>query len=520
MRYIPTLWKANIIAFISSFCVMVIELIAARMLAPYIGVSLYTWTSIIGIILAGIALGNYLGGKIADRYASSSVLMAIFFAGSLATIAILPSIRFFASAVWFDSLPLMLNFILRTTCVFFTPALILSMVSPMVIKLTLADLGKTGGVVGTIYAWSTTGSILGTFMTGFYFIIWFGTGMIIWLVVGILIVTGVLAFFSWTIPKRWRFSLKNFIIWSSIIEVLLVSSFLFQLRESWREDYTKESNYFTIRVFDIGNNVKILSLDHLIHSYNIPGNPMFLAYDYLNIFKEISSYTIKDKPSPRLLHLGGGGYSFPQYIQAVYPKSVNEVVEIDPAVTQIAYEQLGLPPTTDIRTYNEDARFFLMQQKTTDKYDIVIGDVFNDFSTPYHLTTLEFDKLVKANMTEDGIYMINIIGDYKHGKYMPAMIHTLQSSFNHVYLFGSLEDWDNAGTGTFVIAATDRQIDLTDYQNFVTEGGKKKAVGIVHDETKLENYLAIRDPVLLTDDYAPTDILMIPLFSRLYLQRL
>ncbi len=78
MRYISTLWKANIIAFISSFCVMVIELIAARMLAPYIGVSLYTWTSIIGIILAGIALGNYLGGKVADKYASPLVLKVVY----------------------------------------------------------------------------------------------------------------------------------------------------------------------------------------------------------------------------------------------------------------------------------------------------------------------------------------------------------------------------------------------------------------------------------------------------------
>ena len=142
MRYISTLWKANIIAFISSFCVMVIELIAARMLAPYIGVSLYTWTSIIGIILAGIALGNYLGGKIADKYASPLVLLAIFLAGSLTTIAILPSMKFLASAGWFDTLPLMPNFILRTGCVFFIPAIVLSMVSPMVIKLTLADLGK------------------------------------------------------------------------------------------------------------------------------------------------------------------------------------------------------------------------------------------------------------------------------------------------------------------------------------------------------------------------------------------
>ena len=113
---------------------MVIELIAARILAPHIGVSLYTWTSIIGVILAGIALGNYLGGKIADRYPSPLVLAAIFFVGSLSTIAILPATTLVASADWFGNLPLISNFVLKTSLIFFIPAIVLSMVSPMVIK--------------------------------------------------------------------------------------------------------------------------------------------------------------------------------------------------------------------------------------------------------------------------------------------------------------------------------------------------------------------------------------------------
>jgi len=181
---------------------MVIELIAARILAPYIGVSLYTWTSIIGVILAGIALGNYLGGKIADRYPSPLFLALILFVGGLFTIAILPITNMITPGGWFSSLPVMWNFTLTTAFIFFLPAIILSMVSPMVIKLTLANLGQTGGVVGTIYACSTTGAILGTFMTGFYFILWFGTRTIVWLVAAILILTGVIAWFLWSIQDR------------------------------------------------------------------------------------------------------------------------------------------------------------------------------------------------------------------------------------------------------------------------------------------------------------------------------
>jgi predicted membrane-bound spermidine synthase len=121
------LWKANTIVFISSFCVMVIELIAARVMAPSIGVSLYTWTSIIGVILAGIALGNYTGGKIADKHPSPLVLVGIFFLGSLLTVAIMPIAKTLsAHGDWFVTWPLMMNFTLRTLIIFFLPAFVLS----------------------------------------------------------------------------------------------------------------------------------------------------------------------------------------------------------------------------------------------------------------------------------------------------------------------------------------------------------------------------------------------------------
>ena len=258
----------------------------------------------------------------------------------------------------------------------------------------------------------------------------------------------------------------------------------------------------------------MLRLDKLDHSYIIPDCPTALQYEYLKVFEEIVRYVTRQNLTPRVLHLGGGGYSFPRYIDAVYPRSVNEVVEIDPLVTQVAHEELGLPLDTSIKTYNQDARRFLIQRKSEDKYDVVLGDVFNDQTTPYHLTTLEFDKLVKANMDEDGIYIVNIVDDYQHGRYMPSFIYTLRQTFNYVYLFSTGESWEEVGTSTFVIAASDRRIDLADYRKFVTGDGTKETFGNPYDEIKLGEYLAQRDPILLTDDYAPTDILVAPLFRR------
>ncbi len=508
---IPTIWKACAIAFASSFCVMVIELIAARILAPYIGVSLYTWTSIIGVILAGIALGNYLGGKIADRYASPALLAGIFLAGALATIAILPAIKVAGYAGWIASMPLMARLVVRIGIAFFLPAIILSMVSPLVIKLTLGDLGRTGGVVGTIYAFSTAGSILGTFMTGFFFILWFGTRTIVWLVAAVLILTGILAWFSWSVPERWRPRGKNLLTWAAVIVVTGASVGLFQMRDKWQETYTRESDYYTIRVFD-ESGLKVLALDHLIHSYVNPADPLYLKYEYLKEFAEVAAYVSRGNPTPRLLHLGGGGYSLPRYMDIVYPGSTNEVVEIDPCVTEVAHQELGLPLDTRVKTYNEDARLHLIELNGRSRYDIIVGDVFNDASTPYHLTTLEFDRLLKGNMKPDGIYLVNIIDDYERGEYMPAFIYTLRQVFQHVYLFNGSGIWQNVGRSTFVIGATDRAIDAGDFQAFATDGGRRRAAAFLRDEAGVSEYLAGKTPILLTDDHAPTDILVAPLF--------
>ncbi|MDD4859518.1 MAG: fused MFS/spermidine synthase [Dehalococcoidales bacterium] len=512
MNRISLLWKANAIVFVSSFCVMVIELVAARIMAPYIGVSLYTWTSIIGVILAGIALGNYLGGKIADRFPSPLVLAATFFVGSMLTVAIPLFTRLVINELWFWGLPLMLNYIARITCIFFAPAVVLSMVSPLVIKLTLGDLGKTGGTVGTIYAFSTVGSIFGTFLTGFCLILLFGTRTLVWYIGGVLLLTGLAAMFAWSIPGRWKVSFRNSAAWISALLALTAFVLAFQYRGLWQENYTAESNYYAIKVTaDFGNpDARVLSLDRITHSYVVPDDPLYLDFDYVKILSEIVSYTSRDNPAPRVLHLGGGGYSFPRYLDAVYPQSTNDVIEIDPMVTQVAQQELGLPRDTRIRTYNQDARLYLVERNSGEKYDIVIGDVFSDYSAPYHLTTVEFARLVKANMQADGIYLVNIIENFRDGKYLPAFVNTLKHAFSYVYVFSRSENWRDGMVSNYVITAADNPIDTAEYVTFLSAGKGDAISDHVYEGTMLDEWLAQRNPLLLTDDHAPTDILIAP----------
>jgi predicted membrane-bound spermidine synthase len=179
------MWLSCLLAFISSACTLVIELIAGRIMAPYIGVSLYTWTTIIGIVLAGMSGGNFFGGFVADRYASRRTLGLIFMAGSVATLSILV-ITHALEGVTFG-LSFLPRIVVSIAAIFFVPSFVLGMVSPFVVKLALADLQRSGHTVGTIYAASTVGSIVGTFLTGFLLISWLGTRTIVWLVAAFLL---------------------------------------------------------------------------------------------------------------------------------------------------------------------------------------------------------------------------------------------------------------------------------------------------------------------------------------------
>ena len=275
---LAAIWKANAIVFLSSFCVMVIELIAGRIMAPYVGSSLYTWTSIIGVIMAGIALGNYLGGKIADRWPHPLILTGIFLAGAAFTVAMLPIIEAVNNAIWSASFPVLLSLVLRIMSIFLLPALVLSMVSPFVIKLTLRDLGQTGGVVGTIYAVSTTGSIVGTFLTGFYLITWFGTRTIVWIIAGVLIVSAILVWFFWTVRERWKVAAPDVAAWSLVIVVIAGYSTLFQFRDAFQENYTRETNYYAIKVTGDRSNGYYLQFDRVTQSFVRVDDPTYLRF--------------------------------------------------------------------------------------------------------------------------------------------------------------------------------------------------------------------------------------------------
>jgi spermidine synthase len=507
--------KASTVAFISSFCVMAIELIAGRMLAPAIGVSLYTWTSVIGIIMAGIAAGNYAGGKVADRRASPSVLALVLAVGAGSTIAVSPAAAAVTRTGWLGDVPVLINLTARITISFLLPSFVLSMVSPLAIKLALSDRERAGRVVGTVYAWSTGGSIAGAFLTGFLLVSHVGTYTTAWMMAAVLIATGIAVIITWKpVGERRRFRLAIAAA-ACLAAVTVAGAALFNLRSNWEADYTRETNYYAVKVHESGANLRILQLDHIQQSYVVLNDPTALRWNYPATFGELVRWACRNNPQPRVLHLGGGGYTMPRFMEAVYPGSRNDVVEIDPAVTEVAYELLGLPRATAVRSYNEDARMFLARGATTGQYDIVIGDVFNDLSAPFHLTTVEFNRMVKARLAPGGIYKVNIIDDYRHGRYLASFVKTMQAAFENVYLLGTAGEasWHEPGLANYVVVASDRPVDMDAYLRFLSGAGT--AIRSKPLETaSLTAFLTSREAMVLSDDRAPTEVLMAPLFLR------
>ncbi len=502
-------WQAIVVVFIASACTLVIELIAGRMLAPYMGVNLYTWTSIIGVVLAGISLGNYLGGWLADRYASRALLGIQFFAAALAALSILPLLNAMVAAGVDWKANIALKVVVYVAVIFFLPGFILGTISPVVVKLSLHDLQRTGKTVGLLYAWSTLGSILGTFLTGFVLISTFGTRAIVLGVAGLLALVGLIfGDLRLRSPRTSVIAQLALLLGTAALAAGIVE------RNQHVSPFYRETNYFTINIIDRqlanGRTGLALVLDHLIHSFSDPTDPTHLEYGYEKVYSEVTRLKAETHPAMRTFFIGGGGFTYQRYIEATYPESSIHVAEIDPAVTEVAFERFGVRPDTRIVTYNEDARIFFNEQRYDRPYDIIFGDAFNDLSIPYHLTTAEFAGQVHDALAPDGLYVVNVIDNYQTGEFLRAYMNTLRVHFPHVYLLGLGEAWRYRQQSTFIVVAAKQPLDLDGLRRV---GGPQPATAVL-PQAELEEYLRSGRQIVLTDDYVPVDQLLLPLFEE------
>lgn len=542
---------ASALVFVTSGAVLVLEILAGRLLAPYVGVTLETFTAIIGVVLAAMAMGTWIGGMLADRYPPARLLPPCLVLGGASAIASIPVIRALGPGTATATPG---TVVVLTTMAFFLPAAILSAASPLVVKIQLDDLAKTGHVVGRLSAIGTAGALFGVFVTGFVLVASFPTSPVV-ITLGLgLVATGVLLsrYFA---PRRAgagedrpdpvrtdpasvnpasTHPASTSPASTDPAKRLMAAGVLLALASTgvavgWSGPCEVETAYFCARVEADPDRPggRVLWLDTLRHSYVDLDDPTHLEFGYIAIFGDIVAAThgppagptagssavpapaapptsSPDDHGPSVVHIGGGGFTLPRFIDIAYPTSRNVVLELDPELVDLARSDLGLDPSDRMRIRTGDARTGMF---TIDDgwADLVFGDAFGGLAVPWHLTTREFTEDVRRSLRPGGVYAINVI-DGPPLSFLRAEIATVHAVFDHVVVIAPPERLRGETGGNVVVVASDDPLPADALSEHLRRRDAPEVV--LSDPDQLRAFVG--DAPVLTDEFAPVDQLLTP----------
>ena len=476
---------------------LVVEILASRMLAPYVGMSLYTWTAVIAVVLAGFSAGHWAGGYIAQKssdkaLAHTALAMAL---GALSTAVTLVLLRAVAGGI-LSSVGNAAGAILVLACVIaFLPSFFAGIPSPVLARTAVAlRPGREGTALGAVFAASSLGAIVGTLATGFIFIAWLGTALtILVVVVTYVVLAALLAVAAGGGNTR---------LATGLISAAAIAISLYTLTAA--KACTAESRYYCVRIIDFsrqaGAEAKLMVLDHLGHGINVRDNPERLITPYVALMDTLLTKRLGGKPASSFF-IGGGAYTLPRAWKVTAPAARITVAEIDPVVTQLARAQMWLP-ARGIEILHKDARVALAEFDR--HYEVIVGDAFTDIAVPPHLVTLEFFELVKARLTANGIYAMNVVDHVGDMDALFAVYATMKAVFESVEVFAEKADLVSGGRTTFVLFASAQDSGIVQAVN--PKDHDQLFVRLSQD--RLAARVAEAGTVLLTDDFAPIDRLV------------
>ena len=429
------------IAFLCGAAVMALEMTGSRILSPYLGSSVLVWTALIGVIMAFLSCGYWLGGKFADRNPSHKRLAAIILAAALCVLAIglfhqdiLNSISLMAIRPEYASM-------LAATLLFGPASLLLGMVSPYVVRVALqtrrVPVEKSGAVIGRFSAAAAIGSILGTFAGGYYLVAWVGSRQSLYCISTSLLIVAFLALCSDKLTLR-RARLPLLILAAGLILNIHAAYTRHdqEKRERATGSFSLDTRYSHLRI-DEGQTsdrrrLRTLSTPpQLIQSAMDVDNPTHLVLEYTRHFA--LAWQLRPH-AERLLLLGGAAYSIPKYLLATRQDLRLDVVEIDPAMTRLARELFALQEDSRLRIHHEDARTFLNRHAAGKdaRYDIIMADAFSStYNIPFQLCTVEFARRVHDSLAAEGIYIANIVSAVTGEK--SYLLRSFRASFEQVF---------------------------------------------------------------------------------------
>ncbi len=480
-----------IIVFISGGAVLAIEILGTRILGPFYGVSIFLWSALISVTLIALSIGYVIGGWLADRGPTMKILGVVIGAAGL-WVLIIPFIREgiidAAEPLGLRATVLIVSFIL-----FAPPLTLLGIVSPYAIRLKAAALQEVGRTAGNLYAFSTIGSVLAALLTGFILIPNVGVNMLVLMIGIILILTSAAGIMHG----------RNFIVKAGVAVVSIVISVIsYSIIPIEKADpysglvMIKQSPYAEIRVVDF-NDSRFLLIDGGIHT-SVDAASLENNYNYawvLDIPKNMFDY-IGDM---LLIGLGGGSILKSYYIDGWDV----DAVEIDPVVTQTAYDYFGLNPDWGNIVHTDGRRFL---KETSKKYDLIILDAFGSSSIPFHLITKEAFTLASLRLNEEGIFAINVEAVGWNDILVNSVSATLNTKFKHVKVLPIAEPPNRLGN--LILLASNRPLQLVeelDRNYFDSEFRYGAGYQRVHGWDNHFTPETTNAPVL-TDDLNPVDV--------------
>jgi spermidine synthase len=470
--------------FVASGAVLMLEILAVRLLAPYVGLTLETTTSIIGAVLAGIALGAAVGGWFADRRNPRRLLVGLLIGGGLLALLTVPIVRWLGPGARGHGDLAALGITLASLV---PSAAVLSAVSPTVARLQLNDLHTSGTIVGRLSAFATAGALVGTFGTGFVVVPRMPVSTAV-LGIGLALVAAGLVL---------GFSLRAFtrVAAGGVMAATIALAALAATRDS---PCDAETRYHCAVIVAAGPTGRQLFLDTEANSHVDLADPGHLEYFYARWIAKVIDATSPAGSPRRMVVVGGGAGTLPRWLLATRPGSHVEMLEVDKELVTLDRQRLGLKLSPALQVKVGDARTTLHDLPPASA-DIVIGDAFSGLTVPWHLLTREWIQDVRRVLKPGGLYLLNVI-DLRPNKLLKAELATLLPLFRDVQVVVPPDADGLPLGGNEVIVASDtvREYDFDPF----TDGAA------IYWRPEVEAYA--QGSSGLRDDFAPVDQLISP----------
>lgn len=479
-------YMLEITVFICGAIGMILELIAARVLSPYVGSSNLIWTTIIGVMLISMSIGYWLGGKRADKDPNINNLSTTILLGALTT-SLIPIfetvlVKNFASI----SNNLVLIALVTSAIIFGIPSFVMATVSPFAVKLRDKEYSNVGEISGRTSSLSTIGSIFGTFLAGFFLIPTFGVRAIVFGTTVVLLILSIALYENKT---------RKFYM---LIAVFAIAIFAFQglgkvIYDRVNPDVIEDvdSEYSRILIKQVSANdttYKTMQVENGLESY-IDEETGEMGARYLYYY-DLADYYLKNFKST--LMIGGAAYTYPTHYLDKYEDKTIDVSEIDEKMTELAVEQFNLDINNErLNVYHQDGRSFL--NTTDNKYDVILIDAFKGENAPFELTTYEAMKNARNILNDNGMVITNIISSISgdNSDFIKYEYSTYKKVFDDVKVFKVRDVRDNLNQNLILIGFKgNTDIDDSKYEEY-------------KDLLDMELVDFSSDKGISTDDYAP-----------------